>query len=594
MSIQRMRQRFAVHLRYVLYVIIGVFIVGLPFVFTPGLTRRNEDQGTKETKEVIARVNGQPVQRDRLDLKFDQGMAQVAMYQAFGQTVGLEQLARFRLQAFNQAVMDELLLKQAATEGIKVSGRDVQTQAEKIADQQLEQLRGQYKGPDLEPALGRIVATVEKKQSVKGMSARSFRKWMINRLTDQSSDEIRDELTTQKLREKVTGGVAGNEQDLMASYDRMHIREILVSLHPAGKPARSDDEARKRAEEIAAKAKQGADFAALATAESDDPAAKKSGGAQPIMMLSGYPAEMQQAMANLKPGEVSQPVKTGAGYAVVKVEARTRELPKDFEKNKPQLLASFVQRRQSQAWDMYQQNLRQSAKVEVTDPEILAYQAIEQNKQRDALTEMQKAATEAGKQRGLVGAIIYYNLAMMYAANNQWKEAADNFSNAADTVTQDQKQSLPDARAQALLGLAQADEKLGKKDESLNMYQEASNWADTPGVHSQLIGVYRRLGKADLAKKEQEWLAQYEQQQAEKQKAMLEQQTAASAPKAAQPPAGQAPSQGKPAAQAPTPPKPAASRQGGPTPAQAPPTTKAPATPKPSAQTAPQPMKRGG
>jgi parvulin-like peptidyl-prolyl isomerase len=552
--------------------------------------RRNEEPGTKETKEAIARVNGQPVLRDRLDLKFDQGMGQVAMYQAFGQTVGLEQLARFRLQAFNQAVMDELLLKQAATEGITVSGRDVEAQAEKIADQQLEQLRGQYKGPDLEPALGRLVATVEKKQSVKSMSARSFRKWMLNRLVDQSSDEIRDDLTMQKLREKVTAGVAGNEQDLMASYDRMHIREILVSLHPAGKPARTDDEARKRAEEVAAKAKQGADFAALATAESDDPAGKKSGGSQPMMMLSGYPPELQQAMANLKPGEVSQPAKTGAGYAIVKVEGRTRELPKDFEKNKPQLLASFVQRRQSQAWDAYQQTLHQSAKIDVTDPEILAYQAIEQNKQKDALTQMQKAATEAGKQRGLVGAIIYYNLAMMYAVKNQWKEAADNFSNAADTVTQDQKQSLPDARAQALLGLAQADEKLGKKDESLNMYQEASNWADMPGVHSQLVGVYQRLGKPDLAKKEQDWLVQYQQQQAEKQKAMLQQQQqAATAPKAAQPAGGRAPVQGKPAAQAP-----AASRPGGATPAQGPPVAKAPATPKPAAQTAPQPVKRGG
>jgi parvulin-like peptidyl-prolyl isomerase len=539
-------------------------------MFSPGLTRRNEDQGTKETKDVIARVNGQPLTRDRLDLKFDQGMAQVAMIAGLqGQTVGLEQLARFRLEAFNQAVIAELLLKQAAAEGIKVSSGDVKALAEKEADQELERLRGQYKGPDLEPALGRIVATVEKKQSARSMSARSFRKWMINRLLDQSSDEIRDGLTIQKLTEKVTAGVAGKEQDLMASYDRMHIREILVSIHPAGKPARTDEEARKRAEEIAAKAKPGADFAALAAAESDDPAGRKSGGSQPIMMLSGHPAEMQQAMANLKPGEVSQPVKTGAGYVIVKVDGRTRDLPKDFEKNKPQLLASFVQRRQSQAWDAYQQKLRQSAKIDVTDPEMLAYRAIEQNKQKDALAQMQKAAAEAGRQRGLVGAIIYYNLAMMYAANNQWKEAADNFSNAADTVTQDQKQSLPDARAQALLGLAQADEKLGQKDEALNMYQEASNWADMPGVHSQLIGAYQRLGKADLAKKEQDWLVQYQQQ--------MEKQRAASAPQPAQAPAGQAPAPGKPAAQAPAP-KPAA---------------QAPAAPKPAGQTAPQPAKSG-
>jgi len=535
MSIQRMRRRFAAHLRYVLYVIIGVFVVGLPFVFTPGLTRRNPEEGTEEGKDVIARVNGQPLRRDRLDQAFDQAMGQIAFYQAFGQTVGLEQLARFRLQAFSQAVTDEVLLQQAAAEGVKVSGGDAKRQAEKIADQQLEQLRKQYKGAELEPALGRLVASVEKKEQARSMSPRSFRKWMIKRLLDESSDQLRDELTVQKLREKVTAGATGTEQDLMASYDKMNTREILVSMHPKGKPARTEEEARKRAEELAAKGKQAADFAALAAAESDDPSAKQNGGSQPIMMLSGFPAEVQGAISNLKPGDASQPVKTGAGYLIIKVEGRTRELPKDFEKNKQQLLSSFVQRRQSQAWQDYTEKVRQGAKVEVTDPEMLAYRAVEQNKQKDALAELQKAAAESDRVRGLVGAIISYNLGMMYAADNQWKQAADSFSTAADEATQDQKRSMPDARAQALFGLAHANEKLGSMTEAMNWYQEASNWADTPGVHSQLIGVYQRLGKPDLVKKEQEWLTQYQLAQEEKQKAMLEQQQAATAPAPPQP-----------------------------------------------------------
>ena len=577
MSIQGMRRRFAVHLRYVLYVIIGVFIVGLPFVFTPGLTRRSEEEGSTESKDVIARVNGQPMQRARLDQAFDQAMAQVALYQAIGQSVGLEQLARFRLQAFEQAMLNELLLKQAAAEGVKVSRGDVKRQAEKIADQQLEQLRAQYKGDQLEPALGRIVAITEKKEQARSMSPGSFRKWMVKRLLDQSGDQLRDELTIQKLREKATGGVTGSEQDMLASYDRMNTRELLVSLHPEGKPARTEEEARKRAEGLAAKAKQGADFAALAKAESDGKRGRESGGQQPIILFSAMSPDMQKALASLKPGDVSPPVKTAAGYVVVKVEGRTRELPKDFEKNRQQLLAGFAQRRQSQAWQDYTQKLRQSARVEVVDPELLAYQAIEQNKPKDALAEMQKAAGQANRLRGLVAAIIYYNLAEMYAVNSQWKEAADSFSNAADAVTQDQKQALPDARSQALMGLAEADEKLGNQSEALNWYQEASNWADTPPIHSQLIAVYQRLGKPDLVKKEQEWLAQYQQAQMEKEKAMLEQQKAASAPQ-------QKPGAATPVAPTPAPSKPTGQAPAGPKPAQ-----QKPAAPPPP----PQPAERG-
>jgi phosphatidylethanolamine-binding protein (PEBP) family uncharacterized protein len=37
------------------------------------------------------------------------------------------------------------------------------------------------------------------------------------------------------------------------------LREIFVSLQPRGKPARTDEEARKRAQDLVAKARAGAD-----------------------------------------------------------------------------------------------------------------------------------------------------------------------------------------------------------------------------------------------------------------------------------------------------------------------------------------------
>ena len=105
------------------------------------------------------------------------------------------------------------------------------------------------------------------------------------------------------------------------------------------------------------------------------------------------------------------------------------------------------------------------------------------------------------------------------------------------------------------MGLAEANEKLAelaqkpeeksaRMNDALLWYQEASNWADTPPVHNQLIATYQRLGKADLVKKEQDWLKEYEQAQLAKQQAMLEQQQKAAG---AQPPA--APSNAKGTAQ---------------------------------------------
>ena len=105
MSIQRMRRRFAVHLRYVLYAIIAVFVIGLPFMFTPGLSRRREDEGAQSTQDIIARVNGEPLRRPRLEQHFKQTMGQLApIYQAVGRPLGLSEIPNLRVQAFESAV----------------------------------------------------------------------------------------------------------------------------------------------------------------------------------------------------------------------------------------------------------------------------------------------------------------------------------------------------------------------------------------------------------------------------------------------------------------------------------------------------------
>jgi parvulin-like peptidyl-prolyl isomerase len=530
MSIRNIQQRFAVRLRYVLYALIAVFVVGLPFVFTPGLRAPNRDEGTpKEAQDTIARVNGQPLARSRFDQRFSQTVTQLLpLYASMGQSVTLSQLGRFRLQAFDQAVLDELVLRQAAAEGISASRGEISQEAERNTDQELEQIKASYKGDQLELMLGGIVAQTEGKQPAR-MSERSFRKWAIDRLLGSASDQLRDQIVVGKLRQRVTGKVSVTEQDLMASYDQVSAREIAVSLHPTGKPARTEEEARKRAEDLLAKIKQGADFAALARTESDDPGAKTTGGLRPSLPLSAMPPEWQKAVSALKPGEVSPAIKTPTGYTIVKVESRTRQLPKDFERNKQQLLKNLAEQRQSQAWRDYSLNLQQKAKVEVLDPEILGYRELAEGKEKEGLASLRKATTESGHLQGLAAAALYYQIASLQAGRNQWKEAADSYSAAVDAAAQEQKTPLPGARAEALMGLAQANEHLSKPAEAMVWYQEASNWSDTPTIHQQLTAVYQRLGKPDLVKKEQDWLVEYQKQQAEREKAMLEQQTAPAA-----------------------------------------------------------------
>jgi hypothetical protein len=91
------------------------------------------------------------------------------------------------------------------------------------------------------------------------MSEKQFRKWAVAFYTEPSKG-LRDQMVADKLRQSVVGGISATEQDLLKSYDRATVRRIIVSRFPAGKPERTEAEAKKRVDELLDKINQGADF----------------------------------------------------------------------------------------------------------------------------------------------------------------------------------------------------------------------------------------------------------------------------------------------------------------------------------------------
>lgn len=105
-------------------------------------------------------------------------------------------------------------------------------------------------------------------------------------------------------------------------------RHILIEVPPDADPGKIE-QARKKAEEILAKAKQGDDFASLAEKYSEGPTAKKGGD------LGYFPRgrmvkEFEDAAFSLQAGEISSLVRTRFGFHIIKVEdvreERTRGL----------------------------------------------------------------------------------------------------------------------------------------------------------------------------------------------------------------------------------------------------------------------------
>lgn len=544
MSIQAMKKRFVGRFgKWILYGLAFIFLVTLPFMFSGsgggplvGGNQPGEGEG-RGASDPVAKINGQTLTRAQFDRSYQQNLGQVqAIYAQVGGAIGVERLWTFRLEAMDQAINDALIRAEAKAKGVRVEKREIGKKIEDNVKQTVEMLKLQSKGQDPERIYAQIVSGKDGVRREK-MSERKFRRWVNDVLWAEDRGRLEMEILTEKVKAAVAPQPPISEQELLASYESITPREILISLHPRGKPERSEEQARERAEELLAKVRGGADFAALARQESDDEDAKMTGGVRDSMMVRNMDPEWTKAVAPLKVGEVSQPIKTPYAYLIVKVEKRERQVPPDFEKNKQDELRSLASQRQNRVWEQYMKDLRARAKIEILDPEMKGYATLREGKVEEGLA-LLKQAVENPEKLGPAGAAsANFQLATYLASRNQWQEAVEAYT-AADDYLQRQSAVLPGARVQTLMGMGRSYENLNRiykeqgkakeaqtaLEESLSWYQVASEQTNIPSYHEQLQAIYRGLGQTELVKQEQQWLDDYRKAEAEKAKAYEEQQ----------------------------------------------------------------------
>jgi peptidyl-prolyl cis-trans isomerase D len=117
---------------------------------------------------------------------------------------------------------------------------------------------------------------------------------------------------------------------------KRRVSHILISLPSQAKPA-DVKAAKAQAEDLLKQIRAGADFATLAKKYSDDADSAKKGGDLGDVAPGILPPALEKAAAALKPGEVSEPVRTSFGFHLVKLTGFTPEKRKPFDAVKQQL-----------------------------------------------------------------------------------------------------------------------------------------------------------------------------------------------------------------------------------------------------------------
>lgn len=147
---------------------------------------------------------------------------------------------------------------------------------------------------------------------------------------DAWREELREQIMVSRLREREVEEkvqVSDSEIDLFleemkaqpqrAEYNASH---VLVRVPEQASPERIE-EARARAQKALAEARAGADFARIAASYSDAPDALE-GGALGWRSHERLPELFASALAALQPGEVSEPLRSPAGFHLLKLNER--------------------------------------------------------------------------------------------------------------------------------------------------------------------------------------------------------------------------------------------------------------------------------
>ena len=199
-------------------------------------------------------------------------------------------------QVLERLISRELQIQQALTTGIRVSDADIDQMMVRLAQQN--------------------GITVQQMRQLIEQDGEDFSEFRTN---------LGEEILTERLRGRIVASmnpITDTEIDILLASEEIgggeyNVSHIMVSLPEGATPPQIQD-ARERARDIHRRLVEGLDFASAAISYSDGGEALE-GGEVGWRDLNSVPAFFADAVRELRAGEISEPVRSPAGYHIIKV-----------------------------------------------------------------------------------------------------------------------------------------------------------------------------------------------------------------------------------------------------------------------------------
>ncbi len=291
---------------------------------------------------VDARCNGREIKKEEL-VERAQGMRQLSQRQGAGVPPLTAKLFRGVLDGM---IAHQLLLEEAKKLGISITDAEV--------ERQISQIKSQFPSQEVfQKQLAANQMTEEKlRQEIRGDDNK------VNKLIQTRI------MPTVQVSDADARSFYDQNQERMKTPPAVHLRHILIAVPPQA-PAADRETARKKAEDLLQKIKDGGDFAQLASQNSNDPGSAARGGDLSWMRQGqAVPAFEKAAFALKQPNEVSPVVETRFGYHIIQLVERREPQTVPFEEARERIGRMLQERKVQEAIEAHVRDLKSKAKVE--------------------------------------------------------------------------------------------------------------------------------------------------------------------------------------------------------------------------------------
>ena len=251
--------------------------------------------------------------------------------------------AQLEKEVLKQLVGSDLLYQESKKEGIKVD--------QKAVDERLEQWKKRFPNEEeYKKALSNLnLSLPQMKEDIKrGMT---IEKLIVTRFVDKTT-----------VPENEIKAYYESHSNLFKQPEQVRASHILIKIEPKANESEKED-ALKKIREVQEKQIKGDDFAKLAKKYSQGPSNAKGGDLGFFKRGQMVPA-FEEVAFKLKPGEVSDIVKTRFGYHLIKVVDKKPESTVPYEEIKERIGQYLKQEKVQKEVKQLVDKLRKEAKVE--------------------------------------------------------------------------------------------------------------------------------------------------------------------------------------------------------------------------------------